>query len=187
MRASDGLVCEGVGVGKGRSADPSCAPQPSPAWGAGCLQPFGSCLSVDPPGWVCPLPVALLYPGASRTPGRVTPVPTPPISPRLPAHGWPVSPRLQQIYKDPETLVFRDPSPWRWADFTAHPRVLTVGDRTGVKIIDTQVRGGDRHRHGRGTERIHGGGQGRGGGFPRGPSVGGLSGVLPRPPAARGS
>ena len=113
--------------------------------------------------------------------------PPPPVSPRLPAHGWPISPRLQQIYKDPETLVFQDPSPWRWADFTAHPRVLTVGDRTGVKIIDTQVRGGDRHRHSRGTERIHGGGQGRGGGFPRGPLVGGLSGVLPRPPAAQGS
>ncbi|XP_066205340.1 TATA box-binding protein-associated factor RNA polymerase I subunit C [Saccopteryx leptura] len=51
---------------------------------------------------------------------------------------WTPQGRLQQIYKDPETLVFRDPSPWRWADFTAHPRVLTVGDRTGVKIIDTQ-------------------------------------------------
>ncbi|XP_019490348.1 PREDICTED: TATA box-binding protein-associated factor RNA polymerase I subunit C [Hipposideros armiger] len=53
---------------------------------------------------------------------------------------WTPQDGLRQIYKDPETLVFRDPSPWRWADFTAHPRVLTVGDRTGVKIIDTQVR-----------------------------------------------
>ncbi|XP_027475345.2 TATA box-binding protein-associated factor RNA polymerase I subunit C isoform X1 [Zalophus californianus] len=51
---------------------------------------------------------------------------------------WTPQDGLQQVYKDPETLVFCDPSPWRWADFTAHPRVLTVGDRTGVKIIDTQ-------------------------------------------------
>ncbi|XP_032984800.1 TATA box-binding protein-associated factor RNA polymerase I subunit C isoform X2 [Rhinolophus ferrumequinum] len=51
---------------------------------------------------------------------------------------WTPQDGLRQIYKDPETLVFRDPSPWRWADFTAHPRALTVGDRTGVKIIDTQ-------------------------------------------------
>nr|XP_019599292.1 PREDICTED: TATA box-binding protein-associated factor RNA polymerase I subunit C [Rhinolophus sinicus] len=51
---------------------------------------------------------------------------------------WTPQDGLRQIYKDPETLVFRDPSPWRWADFTSHPRALTVGDRTGVKIIDTQ-------------------------------------------------
>lgn len=51
---------------------------------------------------------------------------------------WNPQDGLQQVYKDPETLVFRDPSSWRWADFTAHPRVLTVGDRTGLKMIDTQ-------------------------------------------------
>ncbi|XP_048210986.1 TATA box-binding protein-associated factor RNA polymerase I subunit C isoform X2 [Perognathus longimembris pacificus] len=52
---------------------------------------------------------------------------------------WTPHDGLQQIYKDSDTLVFRDLSPWRWADFTAHPRVLTVGDRTGVKMIDTQA------------------------------------------------
>nr|XP_031536748.1 TATA box-binding protein-associated factor RNA polymerase I subunit C isoform X3 [Vicugna pacos] len=51
---------------------------------------------------------------------------------------WNPQDGLRQVHKDPETLVFRDPSPWRWADFTAHPRVLTVGDRTGVKLVDTQ-------------------------------------------------
>ncbi|XP_055477547.1 TATA box-binding protein-associated factor RNA polymerase I subunit C isoform X3 [Psammomys obesus] len=51
---------------------------------------------------------------------------------------WTPQDGLQLVYKDPETLAFRDPSPWRWADFTAHPRVLTVGDRTGVKMIDVQ-------------------------------------------------
>ncbi|KAM4833377.1 TATA box-binding protein-associated factor RNA polymerase I subunit C [Thomomys bottae] len=52
---------------------------------------------------------------------------------------WTPQDGLQQIYKDSDTLVFRDLSPWRWADFTAHPRVLTVGDRTGVKMVDTQA------------------------------------------------
>lgn len=87
------------------------------------------------------------------SPCNVSWTPAPPTSAQ---HGWPISPRLQQVYKDPETLVFCDPSPWRWADFTAHPRVLTVGDRTGVKIIDTQVSGGDRPRHSSGTEQIRG-------------------------------
>ncbi|XP_043845932.1 TATA box-binding protein-associated factor RNA polymerase I subunit C [Dromiciops gliroides] len=50
------------------------------------------------------------------------------------------SPRdgLQQIHKDPETLVFKDPSSWRWVDFAAHPRMLTIADRTGVHLRDVR-------------------------------------------------
>ncbi|XP_036604227.1 TATA box-binding protein-associated factor RNA polymerase I subunit C [Trichosurus vulpecula] len=51
---------------------------------------------------------------------------------------WSPQDGLQQIYKDPETLVFKDPSSWRWADFTAHPRMLTVADRTGVRLTDVR-------------------------------------------------
>lgn len=74
-------------------------------------------------------------PHQHMAPPRAGPRASAPV-PRQPA----VSLRLRRIYKDPETLAFQDPSPWRWADFTAHPRVLTVGDRTGVKVVDTQVR-----------------------------------------------
>ncbi|XP_043934607.1 TATA box-binding protein-associated factor RNA polymerase I subunit C [Protopterus annectens] len=52
---------------------------------------------------------------------------------------WKVDDGLQKIRTEHDNLYFSDQSAWRWSDFTAHPRVVTYADTTGVDLTDMRT------------------------------------------------
>ncbi|XP_058847320.1 TATA box-binding protein-associated factor RNA polymerase I subunit C-like [Acipenser ruthenus] len=52
------------------------------------------------------------------------------------AYLWSLERGLNKIRHETENLHFNAQSSWRWCDFTAHPRVVTYADRSGVDLTD---------------------------------------------------
>uniref|UniRef100_UPI00398F41CC TATA box-binding protein-associated factor RNA polymerase I subunit C n=1 Tax=Pristiophorus japonicus TaxID=55135 RepID=UPI00398F41CC len=55
------------------------------------------------------------------------------------AYLWILDKGLQKIRKETDNLYFNAQLPWRWCDFTAHPRVYMYADRTGLDLTDVRA------------------------------------------------
>ncbi|KAG7473096.1 hypothetical protein JOB18_013787 [Solea senegalensis] len=52
---------------------------------------------------------------------------------------WTVGRGMQKVRGEDSNLYFNAESPWRWCDFSAHPRVMVYADRTGAELTDIRV------------------------------------------------
>lgn len=48
--------------------------------------------------------------------------------------------RLQKFRQEDSNLYFNAKSPWRWCEFSCHPRVMVYADRTGAELTDIRVK-----------------------------------------------
>ncbi|RVE65440.1 hypothetical protein OJAV_G00116630 [Oryzias javanicus] len=52
---------------------------------------------------------------------------------------WTVGRGFQKVRVEDGNLYFNAKSPWRWCEFSAHPRVMLYADRTGAELTDMRV------------------------------------------------
>ncbi|XP_070781220.1 TATA box-binding protein-associated factor RNA polymerase I subunit C [Enoplosus armatus] len=55
------------------------------------------------------------------------------------ANLWTVGRGIQKVREEDGNLYFNAKSPWRWCEFSAHPRVMLYADRTGVELTDIRA------------------------------------------------
>ncbi|XP_038143087.1 TATA box-binding protein-associated factor RNA polymerase I subunit C isoform X2 [Cyprinodon tularosa] len=56
------------------------------------------------------------------------------------ANLWTVGKGLQKVRTEESNLYFNAKSPWRWCEFSAHPRVMVYADRTGAELTDFRAK-----------------------------------------------
>ncbi|XP_043090365.1 TATA box-binding protein-associated factor RNA polymerase I subunit C isoform X2 [Puntigrus tetrazona] len=58
------------------------------------------------------------------------------VNERGAAYLWTVKKGLQKFREEDSNLYFNAKSPWRWCEFSSHPRVMVYADRTGAELTD---------------------------------------------------
>lgn len=58
------------------------------------------------------------------------------VNERGAAYLWTAKKGLQKFREEDSNLYFNAKSPWRWCEFSCHPRVMVYADRTGAELTD---------------------------------------------------